>query len=135
VTPDLRGHIAEGRLLLISAVSPAVRFTVWNAMARNRLIYTLCDYVLAVSTSDGKGGTWSGAVEDLNKRWVPLFVRSGRGAPPGNEALLQVGAMKLTEADLAGGDRLRGVLEERANGWAARRGAIAQAELPYPDGS
>lgn len=134
VTADLRNHIVEGRLLLVSAVSPAVRFTIWNAMARNRLIYTLCDHVLAVSASEGNGGTWSGAIEDLRKRWVPLLVRSGQGAPPGNEALLRIGAMALTEADLCDGNGLRRALDERANEWAARQATIAQAELPFPDG-
>ena len=137
VKSDVRDHIVAGNLVLVSAVSPGLRFTSWNSMARNRLIYTLCDYVLAVSTSEGKGGTWSGAVEDLKKRWVPLFVRSGPSVPPGNEALLRKGAIALTEAELSPCDRLRLSLEERAGTWTSEpaRGNSAQADLPFPGAS
>ncbi len=64
-------------------------------MARNRLIYTLCDYVLVVSTATEKGG------------------------------------IALAESEIPEGDGLRGVLEQRAEGWADL--GSAQAELPFPE--
>ena len=45
-------------------------------------------------TSDfEKGGTWTGAIEQLEKlHFVPVFVRNGSQAGKGNAALLQHGA-------------------------------------------
>lgn len=44
-----------------------------------------------------KGGTWSGAEEMLKRNWVPLFVRTGKNVPKGNEALIRLGAKKWPE--------------------------------------
>ena len=78
---DLQGRIADERLCLVSQVHPAAGFTVGNAMARNRLIYALSDLAIVVSTTEGTGGTWAGAIENLQRRWSPIAVWSGVGAP------------------------------------------------------
>ena len=53
-------------------------------MQRNKLIYALASAALAVNSDYQKGGTWAGAVEQLDKlKFVPVYVRAngetGRG--------------------------------------------------------
>ena len=68
-------------LVLLSPYDPNAGFNVGNAMQRNKLIYALADAALVVNSDLGKGGTWTGAVEQLDKfRQIPVFVRS-TGAP------------------------------------------------------
>ncbi len=90
---DNRAPLMEGRLVLVSPYDPAVRFQVWNAMDRNKLIYALADAALVVNTEIGKGGTWAGATEQLDRlHFVPVYVRSTEPQSPGLEALQQKGA-------------------------------------------
>ena len=91
--PLYRAAIADGRLVLLSAVHPKAPFSTANAMARNKYVYCLARYGLVVSSSEKRGGTWSGASEVLRHRWVPLFVRDGGAAPPGNLALIKRGGL------------------------------------------
>ena len=70
-----RNMLIDGHLTLISPYDPRAGFSVGNAMRRNKLIYALADAGLVVKTSYGRGGTWSGAVEQLDKlRSTPIFV-------------------------------------------------------------
>lgn len=70
-----REAIQEGRLVLFSPCHPGAGFQVGNAMARNKLIYALADAAVVITALEGKGGTWAGAVENLKKWNVPLFIR------------------------------------------------------------
>ncbi|HEY85732.1 MAG TPA: DNA-processing protein DprA [Chloroflexi bacterium] len=90
VSKKYRQALRDGKLTLISPYNPEARFTVGNAMGRNKYIYALSDACLVVA-SDTTGGTWHGATENLKKRWVPLLVRSESGIPEGNKRLLQRG--------------------------------------------
>ena len=86
--------IREKRLTLISPYYPDARFTVSNAMSRNKYIYAMADYALIVSTELQKGGTWAGAVEELKRdKARPLFVCDEPNGPEGNRALIQLGAL------------------------------------------
>ena len=59
------------------ALRPVRGFNVGHAMQRNKLIYALADAALVVNSDLDKGGTWAGAVEQLEKRrMVPVYVRS-----------------------------------------------------------
>jgi len=89
-----RNPLLDGQLVLISPYDPSAGFNVGNAMQRNKLIYALADASLVVSSDLNKGGTWTGAVEQLDKlRFVPVYVRS-TGAPfPGLNALRRKGAL------------------------------------------
>ncbi|MDO9252930.1 MAG: DNA-processing protein DprA [Hydrogenophaga sp.] len=93
-----RMGLQEGRLVLVSPFYPEAGFGRGaNAMARNRYIYTLADQALVIDSALEGGGTWTGAVENLKHRWVPLYVRSpGEGA--GNAALITAGALPFTLA-------------------------------------
>ncbi|NER39477.1 MAG: DNA-processing protein DprA [Oscillatoria sp. SIO1A7] len=88
-----RSGIRDGQLTLVSAYDPDAGFTVGNAMGRNKYVYALADYALVVSSSLEKGGTWAGATEALQRlKDVPVFVRMQGNSPPGNRALLNLGA-------------------------------------------
>jgi predicted Rossmann fold nucleotide-binding protein DprA/Smf involved in DNA uptake len=65
-------------------------------MGRNKYIYAVADYALVVSSSVGKGGTWAGATEALERiKDVPIFVRMQGTVPEGNRQLLKKGAQPL----------------------------------------
>jgi predicted Rossmann fold nucleotide-binding protein DprA/Smf involved in DNA uptake len=104
---DVRAFIADGQLCLISQVNPAAGFTVGNAMGRNRLIYALSDLTIVIATATGSGGTWAGATENLKRRWAPLAVWTGPGAPDGNGQLQRLGAFPFPEAPSDRDDLLR----------------------------
>src|ERR1019366_7001864 len=90
---DNREPLMEGRLVLISPYDPAVGFNVGHAMQRNKIIYALADAALVVTSDFEKGGTWTGAIEQLERlRFVPVFVRNGANGGKGNSALLLRGA-------------------------------------------
>ena len=91
---DHREMLMEGQLVLISPYDPGAGFNVGNAMQRNKLIYALSDAALVVNSDLGKGGTWAGAVEQLDKlRMVPVYVRSSGAENKAFAALQQKGAL------------------------------------------
>lgn len=83
--------IQEGRLLLLSAVNPSAGFHAGMAMARNKYIYAQSSGTVVVRSDYNKGGTWSGATEDLRNGWCPVFCWD-RPDYPGNQALIRKGA-------------------------------------------
>ena len=88
-----RQMLLDGSLVLVSPYDPNAGFNVGNAMQRNKLMYAMADAALVVSSDLKKGGTWAGAVEQLDKwRFVPIYVRSTGGGMPGLDALCQKGA-------------------------------------------
>ncbi len=92
LSSDNREPLMEGRLVLISPYDPAAGFNVGHAMQRNKLIYAVADAALVVTADFEKGGTWAGAIEQLERlRFVPIFVRNGINAGKGNSALLHHG--------------------------------------------
>lgn len=63
-------------------------------MQRNKLIYALADASLVVNSDVDKGGTWAGAIEQLEKlRFIPVYVRSTGKPSAGLDALRQKGAL------------------------------------------
>jgi predicted Rossmann fold nucleotide-binding protein DprA/Smf involved in DNA uptake len=85
-----RDAIMAGALALASPFDPRARFHVGQAMQRNKLIYALSDAALVVNADVERGGTWAGAVEQLQRYGcVPVYVRS-QGAP--SRALLALRA-------------------------------------------
>lgn len=83
-----RSHLRSQDLVLISPFNPEAGFTVGKAMQRNKYIYCLSDKALVVH-SGIKGGTWEGAIENMKKQWVPIWVRRDSNGS-GNAALLSV---------------------------------------------
>ncbi len=89
-----RNFLMDGKLVLVSTYDPLAGFNVGHAMQRNKLIYALADAALVVSSDYEKGGTWAGAVEQLDKlRLVPVYVRSNGQNSKGLEALRRKGAL------------------------------------------
>jgi predicted Rossmann fold nucleotide-binding protein DprA/Smf involved in DNA uptake len=88
---EFREGILAECLTLISSFDPDAAFNVGNAMGRNRWIYALADRALVVACSEGRGGTWAGALEALKRREL-VYVRTGNPARPGNDALVAHGA-------------------------------------------
>jgi len=99
-----RNLLLDGQLVLISPYDPGAGFNVGNAMQRNKLVYALSDAALVVSSDLDKGGTWAGAVEQLDKlHLVPVYVRSAREGSPGLDALQKKGALVWPEPQDAEG--------------------------------
>lgn len=91
---DHREMLMDGKLVLISPYDPGAGFNVGHAMQRNKLIYALSDAALVVNSDHGKGGTWAGAVEQLDKlRLVPVYVRSDEKESKAFAALREKGAL------------------------------------------
>lgn len=92
-----RRALMDRNLVLVSPFNPEAGFDVGNAMARNKYIYCLATAAVVVSTSKDKGGTWSGATENLKQHWVRLWVKSNADTNSGNAALVDMGAHWLAD--------------------------------------
>lgn len=102
VVPHFRDAIKARALVLISAVDPNMGFNVGNAMARNKLIYALSDAGLIANADYEKGGTWAGAIEQINRfKCCPVYVRTAQRTPKGNKALIERGAIAWPAPDNA----------------------------------
>ena len=109
VLPEHREALKDGRLVLVSPYDPAARFHVGQAMRRNKLVYALSDAALVVDSDYGKGGTWTGAIEQLDKlKLAPVYVRARGATGRGLEGLRERGAIPWPEP--ATPDDLKGIL-------------------------
>jgi DNA processing protein len=89
-----RNPLMSGKLALVSPYDPAAGFNVGHAMQRNKSVYALADAALVINSDYQKGGTWAGAVEQLEKlKLIPVYVRSHGQVGRGLEALRQRGAL------------------------------------------
>ena len=91
-----RDYLMNGQLVLLSPFSPEARFNVGNAMGRNKYIY-LQSQATVVIHSGLKGGTWTGAEENLAHQWTPLWVKPDADPEAGNQKLIQMGGKALPE--------------------------------------
>lgn len=92
-----RNGLMNNNLVLVSPYFPEAGFNAGNAMARNKYIYCLSQAAVVVR-SETKGGTWNGAIENLKKAWVPLWVKRDTNPESGNFALVSQGAQWLESA-------------------------------------
>lgn len=92
-----RDFIASRNLALVTPFNPEARFSVGQAMGRNRYIYCLADAAVVVTCEANAGGTWAGAAENLKHGWVPLWVRGGAGGKSGNAELAEKGGQVLPD--------------------------------------
>jgi DNA processing protein len=100
LAPENRGALVERRLTLVSPYDPAAGFLAGHAMQRNKLIFGLADAGIVMNVAVGSGGTWAGAIEQLDRlRLVPLFVPRRLPADPGLAALRDRGAHLWDEPD------------------------------------
>ena len=90
-----REYLLGRKLALISPYNPEAGFHGGNAMRRNKYVYCLSNAAVVVHSHHEKGGTLNGALENLEKRWVKLWVRHAGGAAAGNARLAERGASWL----------------------------------------
>ena len=111
---EYRDALMDRRLVLICPYDPAARFQVGHAMQRNKLIYALANAALAVNSDYEKGGTWAGAVEQLDKlKFAPVYVRANGEMGKGLDGLRQRGAMPWPDPRTP--EDLNEILDESAN--------------------
>lgn len=115
-----RDALRSGLLVLASPYDPGARFSVHTAMGRNKIVYGLSYWGLVVSSAAGKGGTWTGAIENLRAGWVPLFVRDEADVPDGNRALLREGALPLRLHEMESTEDLPALLGTAASAQSRR---------------
>ena len=116
-----RNLLMDGQLVLVSPYDPSAGFNVGNAMQRNKLIYALADAALVVNSDYEKGGTWAGAVEQLEKlHLVPVYIRCNGETGKGLDALRRKGALPWPNPD-------------NAEAFAAALAVQAPSEIPNPE--
>lgn len=91
-----REGLRNNKLVLLSPFYPEAGFSPGNAMARNKYIYAMSESVVVVKSDYDKGGTWSGAKENLKKQWAPLLVRACKHK--GNQELIKLGGLEIRES-------------------------------------
>jgi len=91
ISSKWRQGLMDNNLVLVSPFYPEAGFNTGNAMGRNKYIYCLSDAAVVVH-SGSKGGTWNGALENLKKRWVPLWVKPTNDKTAGNAEIVRQGA-------------------------------------------
>lgn len=90
--------IQQQKLLLLSDVNPDAGFSSARAMSRNRYIYAASYGAFAVSAQYNKGGTWSGALENIKNNWVKTFVWNHK-TYIGNIKLIEKGGIAYELSD------------------------------------
>ncbi len=92
-----RQGVAKGRICLITPYTPAATFSTGNAMGRNKIIYGLSRCTVVVTSDHQTGGTWAGATEALKHSYGRVASWTGPGSGPGNNALVEQGALELSD--------------------------------------
>lgn len=92
---DVIKNIQQGRRLLLSVSKPDAGFNVGIAMMRNRYIYAQSVGTVVVRSDLDKGGTWTGANENLKNNWCATLCWDH--PYPGNRALIKNGAIPIDE--------------------------------------
>ena len=94
--PVIGEYIRNNKLLLLSISHPEAGFDTGMAMSRNRFIYSQSLATVIVKSDLKKGGTWSGATDNLKKGYCVSFCW-GNGGYPGNMELINRGAIPIDE--------------------------------------
>lgn len=95
---DTRDNILSGKQLLISANNPNAPFSAASAMNRNKYIYALSNGTFVVASDYNKGGTWTGAIENIKHEWVNTFVWNN-SKYNGNSELIKKGGIAVESID------------------------------------
>lgn len=90
VADQLEAHKPDPSILYISEEGYDLPFSAQRALFRNRLIHAWSSKVLVAQCTYGKGGTWSGTRQNLQKNWSSVFCF--RDGSEGIRALTDMGA-------------------------------------------
>ena len=90
---DTVRNVQNSNLLLLSVSKPDAGFNVGFAMMRNRYIYAQSEATVVVRSDLNKGGTWTGATENLKNNWCTTLC--WEHSYPGNKALIEKGAIPI----------------------------------------
>ena len=108
---DVLMNILNKKLLLISDVKPDVGFSVARAMNRNKYIYASAYCGAFVVSSDyNKGGTWTGAMENIKNDWTKTFVWNNKDYD-GNLKLIEKGALPYEISN----EKISNLIREKEN--------------------
>lgn len=99
VADKLEDQPSHDRILYLSEEGYDLAFSPQRALSRNRVIHCLGYTVLIAQCTYGKGGTWSGTVQNLQKNWSGVFCFDD-GSNSMAE-LTQRGAQTIAIADLS----------------------------------
>ena len=88
--------IQNNQLVLLSVAKPDAGFNVGIAMMRNKYIYISSNGTIVVHSDFEKGGTWAGAIENLNNRWTAEYCWNYEGYK-GNIELIKKGAISIND--------------------------------------
>lgn len=98
----MEADLASGRVLLVSEDGYALSFSAQRAYSRNRLIHAMGRKTFVAQADYGKGGTWNGVLENLQKGWSPVFVCGDEPEDPGTRGLAERGCGVVRTAELRG---------------------------------
>ena len=73
VADELYEHPETKNILYLSEMGFDLPFAATRALSRNRLIHTMGEKTFVAQCSFGKGGTWSGTTQNLDKHWNAVF--------------------------------------------------------------
>ena len=98
----MEADVASGRVLLVSEYGYALNFSVQRAYSRNRLIHAMGEKTFVAQADYGKGGTWNGVLENLQKGWSPVWMCGDEPEDPGTRGLVERGCGVVRAAELKG---------------------------------
>ncbi|MDR2828918.1 MAG: DNA-protecting protein DprA [Acholeplasmatales bacterium] len=97
--------IYEGKTLLLSETLPYTKFEPGFAMARNKYIYSISSKTIVVVATYKKnekgiktGGTWNGAIENLNSKFPNTYVWNNLKYSANTELINDFGGIPINES-------------------------------------
>ena len=100
--------VLDNRLLVLSVAKPDAGFSTGFAMMRNKYIYSQSEGTVVVKSDYNKGGTWSGAINNLKSKRSATFCWNNPEYR-GNTELISKGAVPIDwdwDADLLAYDEI-----------------------------
>lgn len=98
VADALTEHPQEDHILFVSEEGFDEPFSVLRALHRNHVIHAWGEVTFAAQCTLEKGGTWDGSVQNLRKKWSPLFCLND--GSPAAFALEAMGAVLIDCGEL-----------------------------------
>lgn len=104
VADSLQSHKPRENMLYLSEDGFDHPFSAQRAISRNRCVHTMGRHTFVAQSGYQTGGTWDGTVKNLRHGWSPVHCYDD--GTPAMELLIQMGAQRIREDQLADFDRL-----------------------------